>query len=69
MPAPSLLILSDLHLGDRKRGIPTAAMLRPLWRDVDRLILNGDTAELHDPDCVENAERETRKLVQACRED
>ena len=69
MPAPTLLILSDLHLGDRKRGIPTAAMLRPLWRDVDRLILNGDTAELHDPDCVENAERETRKLVQACRED
>ncbi len=69
MPAPSILILSDLHLGDRKRGIPTASMVRPLWRDVDRLVLNGDTAELHDPKCTETAEHETRALIDACAED
>lgn len=69
MSTPSILILSDLHLGDRKRGIPTAEMVRPLWRGVDRLVLNGDTSELHDPECVETAERETRALVEACRAD
>lgn len=66
MTAPSILILSDLHLGDRKTGTPTATMVRPVWNDVDRLVLNGDTAELHDPACLDSAEAEARTLVDAC---
>ena len=46
--AERYLILSDLHLGkDPKRLNP--ALLRPLWRRGDHLIINGDLAEIHDP--------------------
>ena len=69
MPPPSILILSDLHLGLRNPRTPTAAALRPLWQGVDQLILNGDTAELHEARSVEEAEHQSRVLVDACTED
>lgn len=69
MHTPSILILSDLHMGYRPGRTPTAAMLRPLWQGVDQLILNGDTAELHEARCVEEAEMQSRALVDACTDD
>lgn len=65
----SILILSDLHFGFPSRSTPTTSMLRPLWQGVDHLVLNGDTAELHDQDCLQQAESESRAIVQACEED
>ena len=69
MTPPSILILSDLHLGDRKSRTPTAATVRPVWQGVDRLVLNGDTAELHDPACIDTAEAQATELVEACAAD
>lgn len=45
---PNTLILSDTHLG--RPGRVTVEALRPLWRGFDRLIINGDAAELQLPD-------------------
>lgn len=43
------LILSDTHLG--RPGRVTVSALRPLWQGFDRLIINGDAAELQQPEC------------------
>lgn len=45
---PKTLILSDTHLG--RPGRVTVESLRPLWQGFDRLIINGDAAELQLPD-------------------
>ncbi|XAL98634.1 hypothetical protein OT109_13725 [Phycisphaeraceae bacterium D3-23] len=50
------LILSDTHLG--KGGAVTAQSLAPLWRGFDRVVFNGDTAEVQMPRHREQAERE-----------
>ena len=44
-----IVILSDTHLSDGRRGAGSAEALRPLWQGADRLILNGDTAEPRSP--------------------
>jgi predicted phosphodiesterase len=39
------LILSDTHMAGNGQGAGSAAALRPLWHGMDRVIINGDTAE------------------------
>ncbi len=69
MRPQSILILSDLHMGARPGQTPTASQLRPLWKGMDRLVLNGDAAELHHARCVDEAEAQSRAMVDACTED
>lgn len=38
-------IISDLHYGDRASRVSSLALLQPLFEDVDRLILNGDSLD------------------------
>ena len=64
-----ILILSDLHLGRPRHSVASALMLRPVWQGVDRLILNGDVAEIHHPRHRSTAARETIALLDACEED
>ncbi|MFK7960180.1 MAG: metallophosphoesterase [Phycisphaerales bacterium] len=63
--AERILILSDLHLGrpGPERG---PASLAPLWSDVDRVVLNGDTAEVHHPDHWSTAARSVLALMDRC---
>jgi len=65
------LILSDLHLG-RGPELPVAETieaLAPLWEDVDRLVLNGDSAEIHHPRTWGRAARCFMQLIDRCEED
>ncbi|MBM4112416.1 MAG: hypothetical protein FJ253_03430 [Phycisphaerae bacterium] len=57
------LILSDLHLG---KGPCHAAALAPLLDGIDRLVLNGDSAELHLPGAQANAREELDLLHAEC---
>ncbi|MEM1210957.1 MAG: hypothetical protein AAGI68_01535 [Planctomycetota bacterium] len=59
---PRTLILSDLHLGREQQGAVSADALRPLWRETDELIINGDAAELADPGCRAQAARHLLRL-------
>jgi len=54
------LILSDTHMG-RTRGL-SPEDLRPLWRGFDRVVFNGDTAELQMPRLREVSERAVWRL-------
>lgn len=64
-----VLVLSDLHFGLPARRTPTPAMLRPLWQEVDHLLLNGDTCELHEPGMRERSIESLHALMDMCRED
>ena len=64
-----VLVLSDLHFGLPARRTPTPRMLRPLWQNVDHLLLNGDTCELHQPAMREQSIKALRTLMDLCRED
>ncbi len=68
-PVRRTLILSDTHLGRPARGAGSAAALRPLWRGCDRLIVNGDLAEIGDAGCRGAAAREVVALQQMCEDD
>lgn len=57
------LVLSDLHLG---KGPCTAAALLPLLEDVERLVLNGDSAELHLPGACDSAREQLDRLRGEC---
>jgi len=59
---PRTLILSDLHLG-RPEAMRYARGVLPLLEPGTTLILNGDIAEFHRPDCQEDAEIEYRRLL------
>ncbi|MBT8486625.1 MAG: metallophosphoesterase family protein [Phycisphaerae bacterium] len=63
------LILSDLHLGRPHGSAGHADALRPLWAGVDRLIINGDTAEVHHPRHRRAAADETLRLCELCEQD
>ena len=63
------LILSDLHMAAGKRCLPDPAMLRPLWRDVDALVLNGDVAEVHHVELRAHAARLALRLIEMCEDD
>jgi UDP-2,3-diacylglucosamine pyrophosphatase LpxH len=43
------VIISDLHLGRAHGAATSAEALRPLWQGAARLVVNGDTAEVHHP--------------------
>lgn len=58
------LVLSDLHLG---KGPCREALLQPLLEGVDRLVLNGDSAEMHLPGAVDAARRELESFGESCR--
>ncbi len=63
------VIISDTHLANPTSGIAAPGMLRPIWQDADRLIINGDTAELHHPTLGEEATRLTIELQNLCERD
>ncbi len=52
---PRTLVLSDLHLG-RPNGAGRADAFEALLADFDRVIVNGDVAELQHPDFAGDAE-------------
>jgi predicted phosphodiesterase len=62
---PRTIILSDLHLG-RPGGAEEAARLLPIVDGCERLILNGDTAELHHGRHRAKAEAELGRLRDLC---
>jgi len=63
------VILSDLHMGRPNHGVADPAMLRSLWQGADELVLNGDSAEVHDRTYRGNAARMMLKLQDMCEED
>lgn len=64
-----ILILSDTHLGRPRGGCRSADMLRPLWRDCDTLVINGDVAEVHHPKWRGTAAREVIRMADMCEQD
>lgn len=58
------VIISDLHLGPPDGAVRDAAQVRPVWTGCDRLILNGDCAELHHPEFKNRATHELMRLVE-----
>ncbi len=64
-----IVIISDTHLGRPHAAALSARALRPLWRNADRLIVNGDTAEVHHPSHWCEAAKETMQLFDLCETD
>lgn len=64
-----ILVLSDTHLGRHYGSAGSADALRPLWQGFDRLIVNGDLAEVHHPRHWRAACRETLLLQRWCEDD
>lgn len=62
---PRTLILSDLHLG-RPGGAGRADAFEPLLADFDRVIVNGDIAELHHVVYRADAELELARFRDIC---
>jgi len=67
--AGRILVLSDLHLGRPHCAARSADALRPLWDDVDHLVINGDVAEVHHPNHWTTAARQTLRLFDLCETD
>ncbi len=63
------IILSDTHLGRERCSAGSAAALRPLWRGFERVIINGDVAEIHHPVHRARAAREVLALQELCEHD
>lgn len=63
------VILSDTHLGRPHAAVAGVSHLRPLWQGADRLIINGDVAEVHHPQHWSKAACEVLKLYDMCEED
>jgi predicted phosphodiesterase len=64
-----IVILSDTHLGKPTGGAGSAEALRPLWAGADRLVINGDAAEVHDATLRVAAARQVLMIEQMCEED
>ncbi len=64
-----IVILSDTHLGKPRGGAGSALALRPLWQGADRLIINGDVAEIHDATLRTEAARQVMQIEQMCEAD
>ncbi len=64
-----IVILSDTHLGKPSGGAGSAEALRPLWEGADRLIINGDIAEVNDAALRADAARQVLRIEQMCEED
>lgn len=63
------MILSDTHLGKPRGGALSVEALRPLWQGADRLIINGDVAEVNDATLRADAAREVLKIERYCEAD
>lgn len=61
-----IVILSDTHLGRPTSAARSCDALRPLWRDAEHLIINGDVAEVHHPVHNISAAREALRLHDLC---
>ena len=59
-----IVILSDTHLSDGRRGAGSVEALRPLWQGADRLIFNGDTVEMRSPRTRDAAHQRLEELQQ-----
>lgn len=64
-----IVVISDTHLGKPRGGAGSADALRPLWRGAERLIINGDVAEVHDITLRTEAARQVVRIQQLCDED
>lgn len=67
--AGRIVILSDTHLGKPRGGAGSAEALRPLWAGADRLVMNGDVAEVNDASLRADAARQVLKIEQMCEDD
>ncbi|MDI9402921.1 MAG: metallophosphoesterase family protein [Limnohabitans sp.] len=65
METARTLVLSDLHLG-KPGGARSALALRPLVERADRVIINGDAAELHHARFQQDAEAELAAFRDLC---
>jgi predicted phosphodiesterase len=63
------IIISDTHLGRGRGAAISASALRPIWQGFERLIINGDVAEIHHPHHRAAAAREVIKLQDLCEND
>lgn len=63
------LIISDVHLACPRTWVKRAELLRPLWENVHRVVINGDVAELCDPKRRTEAARQTLLLQSLCKRD
>lgn len=66
------LVISDTHLGrpmHGRLGKVTAARLRPLWIGCDRVVINGDVAELQMAPYRAEAARQIEDLHRFCEQD
>lgn len=68
-PTGRIVILSDTHLGKPRGGAGSAEALRPLWAGADRLVINGDVAEINDASLRADAARQVLLIEQMCEED
>ena len=68
-PTGRTVILSDTHLGKPRGGAGSAEALRPLWAGADRLVINGDVAEVHDASLRADAARQVLLIEQMCEAD
>ena len=64
-----IVVISDTHLGKPRGGAGSAEALRPLWRGAERLIINGDVAEVNDAALRTEAARQVLRIEQMCEED
>lgn len=64
MGEPRTLIISDTHLGRRSRTHMTAEALRPLWQGFDRVVFNGDIAEVQMPHLRAQSAREVQRVIE-----
>ena len=64
-----IVILSDTHLGKPTGGAVSAEALRPLWAGADRLVINGDIAEVNDATLRADAAREVLRIERMCEAD
>jgi predicted phosphodiesterase len=69
MADPRTLILSDLHLAKPASELTKIDQLRPLWAGMDRLIINGDLAEVQASPYREEACEQVNRLIELCEAD
>ncbi|MHC4948676.1 MAG: metallophosphoesterase, partial [Planctomycetota bacterium] len=63
------VVISDLHLGREIPATLVAENLRPIWREADHLVINGDVAEVHHPRHRGRAARQMVRLAELCEAD
>ena len=62
-------IISDTHLGVPGHGARSAEALRPIWQGADKIIMNGDVAELAHPKWRTAAAYAVMQIQELCERD